>query len=545
MPAALRSWRFWLPAVLGTLAVASYLLHARYFSVYVNDDAYITFRYSLFTALGRGPCYNLGEHVEGYTNFLLMLIIAAVIKLGGPDAAPPAAKLIGVSGGLLALLASWALCTRWLRRLASVSSVAPLLAVAAPALVAANVAYALNSMSGLETTLFAGWVTLGLYLLEVSRETGRWRAAGVAFALAALTRPEGIMVFAAALAGRALSGPWARKAWRIPSIDVALVALVVCGHLAFRFVTYDGELVPNTYHAKAGGMRWSVDAGKYIWSFAWLHAGGVSALVALLALLGRKQMWRATLPSLLVCTVAMLSIYKTGPDWMLGGRLLVPYVPLWAALAACGVVATVDRVASLVSTRQSTVPWIGGVLCLALVVGVGWQNQARVGYRQFCEVRTRGYLNGHTALADWLNAQATPGDTVALMDIGIIGYRNPNLRILDITGLTDRFIAKSPGDFLSKRYDPGYVLDQGPAFIVLVMSHLTLPDGRVVLAGWTQIERDFQTHPEFVAHYHRPQTPDRQTDKLTWTAAALGCERVFQHEYPGDVYLLAVYQRQQ
>ncbi len=36
------------------------------------------------------------------------------------------------------------------------------------------------------------------------------------------------------------------------------------------------------------------------------------------------------------------------------------------------------------------------------------------------------------------------------MDIGIIGYECIDQRILDITGLTDRYIAQSPGEFLDK-----------------------------------------------------------------------------------------------
>ncbi len=39
------------------------LAHAMRFIHYVNDDAYFTFRYSRFLALGRGPIFNLDEHV--------------------------------------------------------------------------------------------------------------------------------------------------------------------------------------------------------------------------------------------------------------------------------------------------------------------------------------------------------------------------------------------------------------------------------------------------------------------------------------------------
>ena len=68
------------------------------------------------------------------------------------------------------------------------------------------------------------------------------------------------------------------------------------------------------------------------------------------------------------------------------------------------------------------------------------------------------------------------GDTVALMDIGIVGYLADGLRILDITGLTDRHIAKSPGAFLLKQYDPAYLFGKRPEIVVLTFAANGDPD---------------------------------------------------------------------
>ena len=43
---------------------------------FVQDDAYISFRYAENLALGRGLVWNEGERVEGYTNFLWTVILA-------------------------------------------------------------------------------------------------------------------------------------------------------------------------------------------------------------------------------------------------------------------------------------------------------------------------------------------------------------------------------------------------------------------------------------------------------------------------------------
>ena len=174
--------RAWWPAVGGLLAMlAVYFVHAWHFRHYVNDDAYITFRYSRFLAMGRGPYFNVGERVEGYSNLLLMLLMVPVIAVGGEGAAATGAKIIGVVCGGLSLAAAFALCVRLQRdeadRLPSWTA-----GVLAAGAIAVSPSYAVNSMSGLETTLFGLCITSGVLLGAISAQQGSWRGAGVAFA---------------------------------------------------------------------------------------------------------------------------------------------------------------------------------------------------------------------------------------------------------------------------------------------------------------------------------------------------------------------------
>jgi len=83
-------------------------------------------------------------------------------------------------------------------------------------------------------------------------------------------------------------------------------------------------------------------------------------------------------------------------------------------------------------------------------------------------VNADGYRHAHRVIAAWLRAHAEPGDAVALMDVGMIGYANPELRVIDITGLTDRAVAHAPGGFLDKRFPPQAILERAPRFFVLV-----------------------------------------------------------------------------
>ena len=52
----------------------------------VIDDAYISFRYAKNLAEGNGLVYNIGQRVEGYTNFLWTLLIALFLKTTPLDA---------------------------------------------------------------------------------------------------------------------------------------------------------------------------------------------------------------------------------------------------------------------------------------------------------------------------------------------------------------------------------------------------------------------------------------------------------------------------
>ena len=92
----------------------------------------------------------------------------------------------------------------------------------------------------------------------------------MAWAAATLTRPEAVLVFAVFWAATALAarlepaadepGPSRPRPGRWPVgrallLDGVVVTAVVLGHLVFRYLAYDGELLPNTYHAKADGFR--------------------------------------------------------------------------------------------------------------------------------------------------------------------------------------------------------------------------------------------------------------------------------------------------
>src|SRR3990172_669114 len=86
------------------LIITTLLVNILSFWVYINDDAYITFRYSKNLSSGNGPVYNIGERVEGYTDFLWMLILSAGFLFYPAIDIALLGKVIGTLSSLCTLL---------------------------------------------------------------------------------------------------------------------------------------------------------------------------------------------------------------------------------------------------------------------------------------------------------------------------------------------------------------------------------------------------------------------------------------------------------
>ena len=272
----------WL-ALLGWLAAVSW---------FMTDDAFISFRYVRNLLEGHGLVFNPGEYVEGYSNFLWVLELAALWGLFGikPELAAPWLS-VAYTVGTLAVMLWWMFRLPFLQRRG-------LTAWMALGLVASSATFAVwTSGGGLETRQFTFFIVLAVVCLSLYRGN-RWGllTASLSLAAAAYTRPEGplfaILGFGwfafqrLADAGRLQADwrqlrrlDWAGLAWLV----LPFVALVAA-HYLFRYAYY-GEWLPNTYYAKHV-RPWYESGFRYIWAAA-LETG-----LYLLLPLAWVAMWR-------------------------------------------------------------------------------------------------------------------------------------------------------------------------------------------------------------------------------------------------------------
>ncbi len=156
-----RAWR--VIALVYAAGLGAMMLYANL--AFYHDDAYITLRYARNLIDGAGVVWNPGEYVQGYTNFLHLLLVSGLGGLGIDLVV--ASRVVGVA----ALLSLVVLLLFWSRRGEDENTArfrhvpAILVMTSAPMLV--------WSVGGLEGTLFSALVAAGCLLFLRGL---RWRS---------------------------------------------------------------------------------------------------------------------------------------------------------------------------------------------------------------------------------------------------------------------------------------------------------------------------------------------------------------------------------
>jgi hypothetical protein len=463
------------------LAAALFLLHAGFYGSLMDydavDDAYISFRYALNAARGHGLTFNVGERrVEGYTNFLwtVMLIPAFWLKLP--------VHTVSLVLGVFWALGSIVLVGLFARRTEGGHWLGALSAL----LLAADGSFALWAVGGLEAPLFAFLILGGgLAYLREMRDPDALPLSGAWFALASMTRPEGLLVFA--LTGLHQVGTRLIRERRLATLQdwrrLGLFALLWVPWFAFRW-RYYGYPLPNTFYAKVTLEDSTAQRERglaYVGTFVRIHLGVAPLLVSLLPLLRRR--WRAWSSYLVLIVVAYTAyIGYVGGDWSVG-RFFVPVLPLFYLLLAGGLLVAAEWIAGRLRQRIPLPAWVpsaGAAVAIAALAGGLFSQSSLNGEKALFldpfDARLAG--RARTAMGMWLRDHV-PDDTYIAVDAAGQMPFYSDLRALDLFGLNDLNIAHrqvedmgrgTPGhekmdmDYVIYVAQPDYIIIYGTAF---------------------------------------------------------------------------------
>lgn len=454
------------------LAVAVLVPHALAFD-FVNDDAYISFRYARNLAEHGQLVFNLGERVEGFTNFLWTVLLAAGIKLGAPPEI--ASRVLGLLFGIATLV----LVVRISRRLDG-GLPSPWHAVA-PVGLAATGAFACWTMGGLETQLFTFLTLLafGRLLAEVAQGRGAW--SGAVFALAAMTRPEGLLFFGLAGLFR-LGANVASERRLVPRRHelawAALFLALFTPYFAWRW-RYYGWPFPNTFYVKSSG-----GAGTYLLGLTYLRRfvedHGLLFLLPLAALgwPARADRARTRLFALVVLVWSAFGLYvvKVGGDFMGLYRFILPVLPLGAIAFQESLRAVARRLCPIAGRPAVALAGLGlaaGYLAVSARVSYVAATDAGAGccpHGVDSPAYLKKYALDRIPVGKWLGEQARPGDLMSVGGAGVIPYY-AKVPAFDCFGLVDETVAHDPAMTVGTR--PGhqkwasdaYVLSRRPTLI--------------------------------------------------------------------------------
>lgn len=408
-----------------------------------SDDAYISYRYARNLAEGHGLVFNPGEPVEGYSNFLYVLLLTPLFWLL-PDQWIFGASVVLNAGFAATALSVW----RWhLGRRFDATAVA-----LGTLLFVLTLSLWVWVSSGLETPLVLLLQLLTVALLDRTLDDdAAMPLLCVSLVLLILARADGFITPLVVVAFLGLQGRW-----RSVLATGLTVALTIGSYFTWRYAYY-GYWLPNTFYVKVSGplpqrlnQAW-VQLQEIGWQQGlgfWLMVMVVAAAVVAWRIVRQPAQWRRFSRFELVLAAAWLAYWFFVGGDVFGERFLLVLFPLGVFLLF----------------------WVGNGRYRYWLIGLGllalvWQlnpvrSDGRFAY-------TSPKYDRWVTLGQFLQAEH-PGQSLAVDAAGKMPYFT-NTQTLDMLGLTDEFLAHGQTDFFEmpghNKFNVDYILSRQPDII--------------------------------------------------------------------------------
>lgn len=502
-PAASGMFKTIWPLAASLIAILAALAYHQRF---LADDAFISFRYARNLARGFGLVFNPGEHVEGYTNFLWVLLMAGGIRLGWQPEVFSAVLGVVCFAGTLAFWYKTARMVlpgaRW--------------ALAAAFLIGTQYTVLSFATSGLETSLQTCLLAAAFWVLVRADLRRSWRRRDSLLlssivAVGVLTRMDfavfgAVLLPAAVLSARraGATGPGRgergiRAGVRQAAVLLAVPAMVVACWWTWK-LRYYGSVLPNTYYERTPGLEAMRLGAAYLWTFCASYRYLLPGAAVLLGLIWQARQRHILIAGPIAAVVWMSYVAGMGGDFM-EFRLLAPIIPIllltlvWAVVQLPGLGrAPLAQGFLLLWTAYGSLSHCTGFISVL--------DAKQQEYRPEPVYCMRGHLQDEwwiaagQALGDYFGSQ---GVRLATTAAGALPYY-ADLPTLDLHGLCDETVVRK-GMTFSRR--PGH--QRWATFEYMKQRGVNLVIGHPWTVGKDELARE--AAPDALARFARPR-PD-------------------------------------
>ncbi len=474
------------------IAIAIFVYQAKSYN-FVQDDSYITYRYAKNIIKGLGPVFNPDERVEGYTNFLWLMLLSSLGILGLPfSLIIPLSQILG----LLCAVATLIIFFLFLRcHSQGPTGLNPL----ATLLLSANGAYAYWSVSGMETGLFTLLLALAFFVYFRNKTPKNLLLTSALLGLSTLTRPEGalfeiivVIHFLLAQFFRPMALPALTGTNQSPQVEsprpewrnrlnlrllfyLLLPFILLVLPLSIWRLAYYHRLFPNTFYAKTGlSFSYIISGIRYLGEFYKAYGlWGIAFIAPVIVLIIKK---RLNIPSPLFGALLLIIIYTiyvvlVGGDVLRIWRFFVPILFFFYFL--------LGETVFLLSLPKPVSAGI--ILLLSLITFFGpFAHPMEASGRVLKNVRSQilwnrnmenGLVRKMRATGEWLKNHLREEEWFACTTIGAVSFYSER-NMIDMLGLTDSTIALHPENILGpkvywkeRNYNTRYLLERLPRYI--------------------------------------------------------------------------------
>lgn len=457
---------------------------------FVQDDAFISFRYVQNFAEGKGLVFNIGEKVEGYTNLLWVLILSvfAFLKMN----IQTVSQFLSIVFGVMILFITYFISNlieinspdfnQKKSKAAASGADANYFNLIPSVLLVFTASFIFWTVSGMETTMFIFFCLVGIYYYIKSKNSNSidYRFSVFIF-LATLTRPEGMYFFGLILIHYVFFNFKQRKSdflknlFSKENIKTYLVYVIpLLLYFAVRY-SYYGYMFPNTYYAKTGFSSAYLNSGiEYFTKFLTSYLiYGLILILPLYLFKNKDTLFETSLfYFLIVCFI--LYVISVGGDVLKQGRFFLPVLPLIYILFA----KFLTQLYYILKGKTAGGFAFPSIIVITAVVCIFYYTSQKENLEKDIQSEN-GLVDKMKSAGIWFKSKQNELGkpmTVAATTIGAVSYfAGHEVNVIDLLGLTDEEIAHNPKlipeiseqsiGWKERNYNADYVMSRKPEYI--------------------------------------------------------------------------------